>query len=360
MKPYYILFITFFLITSCKEDEEQTPFYPKDYGNGLYVTTSSGVSFYDGNVVKNQIFQNVNGFALNNLRKIKFKNNSANILSNNILYKVDHETFEFKGSINGFVDAVDFEFVNPDNRIFVVDKGDSKIKAVDIQRLEITSDIETGQNTLPVSIVIKSYNGTGRAIIMNGGGAADSLKDSTIVAIDYKDELVPIADNMGSLNIGDNPNSAVHINNLKVLCKGIYDPNDLTNKTTSRLVTLNAWQMLVTASKDLAGVFNANNLTSNNNGTEYYFTAEDGFYKMDNNGNGLTSIPVVTDVLHYHDEIYSQYSPTDSTTYYYNRDILYINDSQNSKNTIYKYNVNTGNFIDTITVNGNVRDIIFY
>mgnify|MGYP001380263825 CR=1 FL=1 len=360
MKIYHFLIIAFFLISSCNEDEDQSPTYSKDYGSGLYIATSNGVSFYDGNTVKNQIFQDVNGFALNNVRKIKFQNNSACILSSNTLYKVDHETFQNKGLVDGFIDAVDFEFVNPEDRIFVVDKGDSKVKAVDIESLEIISDIETGENTQPASIVIKSLNGLGRAMIMNGGATSDTLKDSTIIAIDFKDELVPLANMMGSLYIGDNPNSAIGINNLKVLCKGIYDPSNLINKTSSNLVTVNVWDMTIIDSQNLSDIYNGKNLISNNDGTEFYLTAEDGFYKMNSSGNNRILIPVVSDVLSYQDEIYSQYSPTDSTTYYYNRDVLYINDSQNNKNTIYKYNLDSGNFIDTIIVNGNVTDIIFY
>ena len=33
---------------------------------------------------------------------------------------------------------------------------------------------------------------------------------------------------------------------------------------------------------------------------------------------------------------------------------------ENSKNTIYKYNVNSNVFMDTINVEGNVKDINFY
>jgi hypothetical protein len=53
------------------------------------------------------------------------------------------KTFEHKGMISGFVKPVDFDFVSND-RLFVVDKGDSKVKVVDLKNMEITSDIETG------------------------------------------------------------------------------------------------------------------------------------------------------------------------------------------------------------------------
>ena len=38
-----------------------------------------------------------------------------------------------------FIDAIDFEFVSPQDRMFVVDMGDSKVKVVDLDIMEITS-----------------------------------------------------------------------------------------------------------------------------------------------------------------------------------------------------------------------------
>ena len=349
------------LISACKEDETDAPIFDENYGEGMYIVTDMGISFYKYKdslaQVTNQIYRTVNNITINSPKKIKFRGTKAYFLANNSIIVVDVKTFENNGMISGFINPVDFDFADPNDRIFVVDKDDSKLKVVDLEKLEITSDIETGDNTSPVFIVSKWY----RAIVMNGGGAADSLKDSTIVAIDYRDELVPFADMMGSLYIGDNPNSAVNINNLKVLCRGIYDSNDLTTKTQSSLVTVNPWDMIITASTTLPGIYNANNLITNNDDTEYYFTTEGGFYKMNPNGTGISLInALVSDVLYYQDEIYSQYSVIDSVTYYYSRDVLYVNDSENSKNTIYKYNLNSNVFIDTIIVDGNVRDINFY
>ena len=99
----------------------------------------------------------------------------------------------------------------------------------------------------------------------------------------------------------------------------------------------------------------------NNEDTEYYFLAEGGFYKMNSNGSGVTLLSSMeSDILYYRDEVYSQYSLTDSVTYYYNRDVLYVNDSQNNANTIYKYNLNSNTFFDTIIVEGAVKNINFY
>ena len=75
---------------------------------------------------------------------------------------------------------------------------------------------------------------------MNSGAVADSLKDSTVIGIDYKDVAIPLADLIGSIEVGDNPNSAVWIGALKILCKGIYDDNNLLNNTFSSLSKVDA------------------------------------------------------------------------------------------------------------------------
>jgi hypothetical protein len=360
MKSIYYFLLASVIISSCKQSEVDIPIFDNNYGTGMYVITDIGVSFfnYQDSIaeVNNQIFKQVNNITISNPKKIKFKDSKAYILADNNIITVDINTFEDKGVVTGFINPVDFDFVSND-RLFVVDKDDSKVKVVDINRMEITSDIETGDNTKPVFVLSKWY----RSYIMNGGAVADSLKDSTIVAIDYKDELVPLADMMGSLYVGDNPNSAVNINNLKVLCRGVFDPNDLTTQTQSSLITVNPWDVVVTSSTVLSGIYNASNLISNNEDTEYYFLAEGGFYSMNANGSGVSRInSLVSDILYYQDEIYSQYSVTDSVTYYYNRDVLYVNDSENSKNKIYKYNLNSNTFMDTIIVDGNIIDINSY
>ena len=362
LKIYHMKLINFLLIalvfvSSCKEEEEAVPLFDKNYGDGMYIATDNGVSFYKDGVLSNNIFQKVNGITLNNVNKIKFQGTKAYIATEKSLFSAKVETFESNGEVAGFMNLVDFDFV-PMERIFAVDKDNSNVMVVDINRMEIISDVEVGLGAEPVFIISKWY----RSLIMNGGEVADSLKDSTIVAIDYRDELVPFANMMGSLHIGDNPNSAVAINGLKVLCKGIYDTNAVVNvKTEATLVTINPWQMSITSDVSLTGIYNANNLISDDNDNIYYFTAENGIYSMSNSGTGVTSIlSRVSDVLCFQDERYSIYNPADSTTTYFNRDILYINDAQNSKNTIYKYDLELGSYIDTIVVDSPVKDIAFY
>ena len=357
MKLINYLLIALVFISSCKEENDPVPTFAKDYGSGIYIATDNGVSFYKDGVLSSNIFQAVNAIPLNNVNKIKFQGTKAYIATEKSLFSANVETFESKGEAGGFMNLVDFDFVSM-GRIFAIDKDDARVKVIDIDRMEITSEVETGENTKPVFIITSWY----RSFIMNGGAVPDSLKDSTIVAIDYKDELVPFANMMGSLHIGDNPNSAVAINGLMVLCKGIYDTNALVNvKTEASLVNINRWQMSIASDVSLTGIFNANNLISDDDDNIYYFTAENGIYSMSNSGTAVASvINRVSDVLCYQDERYSIYNPADSTTNYFNRDVLYINDAQNSKNTVYKFDLDIGSYIDTIIVDGPVKDIAFY
>ena len=57
MKLINYLLIALVFVSSCKEDNEPAPTFAKDYGDGMYIVTENGVSFYDGEVVKNQIYK---------------------------------------------------------------------------------------------------------------------------------------------------------------------------------------------------------------------------------------------------------------------------------------------------------------
>ena len=356
MKFYIYLFSLLAIISSCKEETEDTPILANNYGSGMYISTDNGVSFYKDGVVRNQIYKEVNGQTLTGVEKIKFRGTKAYILAGD-MYSVNIETFENKGIASGFVNPVDLTFVSPHNRALVVDKDDSKVKEVDLDRMEITSVIETGDSTNPTFILSRST----RSIVMNGGAEPDSLKDSTIVVIDHRDELVPLAENMGSLYVGDNPNSALAINGLTILCKGIYDPNDLTTQTQSTLVTVNPWDLLINTNITLNGVYNAQNLVSNDDETEYYFTAADGIYQMNTNGSSISLIdPIVSDILYFLDEEYFVFTTDTTPPNILNRNVLFVNDAQNDPSIVYKYNLDLNAFTDTLIFDGNVRDVNFY
>ena len=351
MKLINYLLIALVFVSSCKEENDPVPTFAKDYGDGMYIVTKNGVSFYDGDIVKNQIYKEVNGATLSNPKKIKFRGTKAYIITDNQIVTTNIETFENKEIIGGFVNATDFDFVDYD-RLFVVDKGDAKVKVVDLVSLDITSDIETGDLTNPSFIISKRP----RSFILNSGGVADSLKDSTIIPIDFKDEAIPLADLMGSIEVGDNPNSAVWIGTLKILCGGIYDENNLSSNTFSSLSKVDAGNVELDWNVMLPNIYNAKNLVSNSDNNKYFFTSADGVYQMNNDGSGISQkIYFVSDILDLNSE---RYDLTDTTWAYVN--MLYINDAVNNPNVIYKYNVFIDTFCDTIVVDAAVKDISFY
>ena len=348
MKLLNYLLVVLLLVSACKEE---TPELPSDYGSGMYIVTENGISFYDGEVVKNQIYKKVNGSSILNGNKIKFRGTKAYIVTDNQILTANVKTFENKEEINGFTNAVDFDFISHD-RLFVIDKGDSKVKVVDLLTSDITSDIETGDHTQPVFIVSNSY----KSFVLNGGGVATQTKDSTVVAIEYRDNLVQLADFTGNLLVGDNPNSAVLSGHLIILCQGVFDPINSINNTESSLSNVNQYSNQVYSTNILTGIYNAQNLFLVANADGYCFTAMDGIYYTSSTEASITQIlPIVSDVLFVKNE---QYNPTDTTTALAN--MLYVNDAINNASAIYKYNTATSAFCDTIVVDGAIKDIAFY
>ena len=67
------------------------------------------------------------------------------MLQDNQIVTANIETFENKEIISGFVDAVPILILYLLTGLFVVDKGDAKVKVVDLVSSDITSDIETGE-----------------------------------------------------------------------------------------------------------------------------------------------------------------------------------------------------------------------
>ena len=361
MKLLNYLLVVLLLVSACKKDtKEDTPVLPADYGSGMYIVTENGISFYDGEVVKNQIYKKVNGSSILNGNKIKFNGTKAYIVNGSQILTANIETFENKEVINGFANAVDFDFVSS-NRLFVVDKADAKVKVVDLLTLDITSDIEMGDAVNSSFIISKWY----RSIVLNSGAVTNALKDTTIIAIDYRDNLVPLADFNGSVYVGDNPNSAVWINDLKILCKGIYNPNNSLNNTEATLVKVHPWNMEVVWTQNLSNIYNAQNLISSVNDNLYFFTAADGIYQINNDGSGISrKINFTSDVIDVKVENYSLIDTTlpvsSNLSLSGTANMLYVNDAINNTSTIYKYNTTTSTFCDTIVVDGAIKDIAFY
>ena len=117
MKLLNYLLVVLLFVSACKKDtKEETPVLPSDYGSGMYIVTTEGISFYDGEVVKDRIYRTVNEWEIRNAKKIKFSGTKAYIVTDNQILTANIETFENKDVIGGFTNAVDFDFVS-NNRL---------------------------------------------------------------------------------------------------------------------------------------------------------------------------------------------------------------------------------------------------
>ena len=69
----------------------------------------------------------------------------------------------------------------------VADKGASVVRVVDLNQLDIVSNIETGDSTKPV-FILSTYT---TAYVLNGGRVPAIYKDSTMIVIQHKNQLIP-------------------------------------------------------------------------------------------------------------------------------------------------------------------------
>jgi hypothetical protein len=342
-----ILIIISFFFLSC-EPEPSPDTFANNFGKGTYILTDNGLSFIKKNtdVVEDQVIKNTNGIMIQDPKNLSIYGSRLYIVGKDF-YALDINTLEVLGQVGGFTNASACAII-PQNRAFVADKDESLVKLIDLNDYNITSEIETGENTSP-SFIINKYD---KSFVLNGGN--DQMYDSTLITITYKDDLIPLADFSGNLIIGKNPNSALSTGNIKVLCSGVYDLNNPSNNTESSFYNIYPTDLLINFSEDLSGIYNAKNLVESSSGNNFYFTAEGGVYRTNTTVTNINPIiSIDTDVLNITSE---QYAVNDTTNAYSN--ILYMNDL-NNLGKVYKYNVNLSSFVDTISVNGNVLDIIF-
>lgn len=352
MRIYILILIILFI--SCEKNDEKQVNHEDNYGEGIYILTTNGVSYYnylDTLGVQQNIFSAVNGGNIDNPKRMKIDDDKAYIIGNR-LYVVDIKSFYLEGEVLGFNNLVDCDIVSF-NRVFALDKGESKLKVVDLDKYEITTHIETGDSTKPSFITSRWY----RSFILNGGGIPAVKKDSTMIMIDHKDQRVPLVDFAEQVLLGDNPNSAVFSNEsgtgmLTVLCRGIYNTAFPNNDTESSLYQIHPWSGSIIDYTTLSGIYNGQSLIQSTDNELLYLSGVDGVYEV--------SVPTMTysllsnrntTVLQIQSETYNT---TDTTSILI--DMIYMNDLQ-EPGFIFKYNTNLNSFVDSFSVTGDVIDI---
>jgi len=163
----FLFFLTLtFLFFSCKKEDDsvQAVALPNAYGEGVYILTDQDVNYIDSdNILKENIFNSVNGGSILNPKRLKIKNDKV-LITGNRIYMLDINTFGLEAEVGGFINATDCDFVSF-NRLFVTDRGDGYVKVVDLDNLHITNQIESGDSSRP-AFIVSDYT---RSFILNGG-----------------------------------------------------------------------------------------------------------------------------------------------------------------------------------------------
>ena len=348
---YFLVLLV--IISACKKEEKELEvILPKDYGEGMYILTDQGIYFYNYlavdtlRIVTENIYKKVNNTEIIQPKSLHISGKQAYIIGDK-LYIANMETFGSEGTISGFSNPVSCRKID-ENRLYVVDKGASSVKMVDLSKLEVLGHIETGDSSRPANIVGSWF----RAFVLNGGGDAFSDRDSSIVSIDYFQSGVAINDFSAKLDVGYNPNSAVFsANHLWVLCKGVYNSQDPSQNRQSTMYKIAPWSNVINDDKDLTSIYNADNLAINESKSRIFFSSTDGIYITD-----LTIYPIlhISGIDASFITINTE-SINDST----NVEYLYTNDA-NQSGLILKYEAWTGSFVGSIQVDGNALDVVFY
>ena len=356
MKSTLYSFILSLLLISCNPDKAFPPL-PNQFGHGLYILTEQGVTYFEltntgvvDTTYKENIFRQINSFSFNNARSLEVINQHMYIVSKNILYKIDINTFETRWEIGGFSDAHEVEYAKY-NRLYVSDNEDSEIKVIDLNIPDIIAQIKTGYGTNPSDIVVSS----GRAFVVNSGGESILEYDSSIISIDLKDGVVPINEFSGNVFVDKNPVSLIEDGVIVVLCKGLFDSENSSNNTESSIFRIGPGSLNVINTIQLNNIFNAKKIIKNSSGNKYYFIAENGVYSF----NPVTfTYQMITDIVN-PSVIYSrveQFQNTDTTFAF--SDVLYLNNI--GDNYLFKFNVQQNIFVDSIEVNSEIIDLEFY
>jgi hypothetical protein len=354
MKLLKYFLILSLVISSCKKEEKSDPIIniPSDYGAGMYILTDQGVSFYNYlavdtlRIVTENIYKKVNNTDIIQPKSLHISGKQAYIIGDK-LYIANMGTFGSEGTVSGFSNPVSCKKIDED-RLYVVDKGASSVKIVDLSKLEVLWHIETGDTSRPANIVGSWF----RAFVLNGGGNAFSDRDSSIVSIDYFQSGVAINDFSAKLDVGYNPNSAVFsANHLWVLCKGVYNSQDPSQNRQSTMYKIAPWSNVIDDDKNLTSIYNADNLAINESKARMFFSSTDGIYITDLTIYPILHIPGIdASFITINTE-----SINDSTKVEY----LYAND-ENQSGFVLKYEAWTGSFVGSIQVNGNALDVVFY
>ncbi len=263
---------------SCKDDDDDNTPAP-DISNGVFVVNEG--SFGSGNssisylslssgVMTNDLFENVNGFPLGDVaQSMTLHNGKAYVIVNNsqkveVLNGNDFTSIHTIGGLQG-----PRYMVTSGNKGYITDWFSNEVKVVDLTSIAITKGIPVGSGPEQMAIV-----GT-VLFVTNVGGFGN---DSTVSIINLTTET-----NVGTLQVGTNPNSIVADANGKlwVLCGGSTGPDFIggtADDIEGSIWKINPQTFTVELHYDMASSMHPIKLQANGAKTDlYYLAGNDGY-----------------------------------------------------------------------------------
>lgn len=283
------------LYTSCKDDDDNIIPSP-DTTNGVFVVNEGSFGAGNGSVsylslttgvMTNNLFENVNGFPLGDVaQSMTIHNGHAYVIVNNsqkveVLKSTDFTSLHTIGGLMG-----PRYMVAAGNKGYISDWFANEIKVVDLTSHTITKSIPVGNGPEQMAII-------GNVLfVTNVGGFG---MDSTVSIINLTSET-----NVGTLQVGTNPNSIVTDANGKmwVLCGGSTGPDYIggtADDIAGSLYKINPLNFTTEMKFEMATFMHPVKLQTNGTKTDLYFLAgTDGYtgkiMKLDINATTLNPL----------------------------------------------------------------------
>lgn len=203
--------------SSCNKDDDNT--VSGAFSNGMFIvnegpfqTGTGTITYYnpDSNLVKQDIFEMVNGRPLGNIaQSMTIYKGKAYIVVNNAgtVEVVDASTFKSEGTISGFVNPC--QFIGIDDEKAYVSDWIGHVAVIDINTKAITKTISAGTGP---DVMLKTGN---YVYVANTGGFS---VDSTVTVIDFATDQV-----VKTIHVGEVPSGMVADadGRVWVMCKGL-------------------------------------------------------------------------------------------------------------------------------------------
>jgi YVTN family beta-propeller protein len=275
----FLALATIISFNSCSRDEDNNP--KGAFSNGMFIVNEglfqngTGTITYfnsDSNLVKQDIFELVNGKPLGNIaQSMTIFNGKGYIVVNNSgkVEVVDAASFKSLATITNLINPSQFLVVS-DKKAYVSDWV-GHIAVVDIEANAVTKTIPAGTGP---DEMIKSGN---YVYVANTGGFGI---DSTITVIDFATDKV-----VKNIRVGDAPAGLVADGNgrIWVICKGKgFNNYPLPGDTPGRLVRIDPASLTVDQTYNFTSSdVHPEKLVINKQKSLLYFLFNNGIYRFD-------------------------------------------------------------------------------